>query len=385
MATQIPPLSAPPGYRTQAEDTGVETDLLCFYLLRQKTVSERLQMGAQLTRSARQLSLNCFHQRFAHLKSRQFARKIAEAWLQEHCPPDYVPGGSEVSWIQDSIQLAVDLHRILTAEDIPYYVTGGVAAIAYGESRTTQDLDVVLFMSRQDIPLLVRALEQAGFYVPGVDDVMAGRLRTLQVTQVDTISRADLVIADTTAYEQQKLERRQLYALTNESAIYLVSPEDLVVNKLRWGRQSQSQKQWRDVLGVLKAQQDSLDYQYMHRWAAAFDLSIGLEQATLEAGVNAIANHQWAIAAYPIMSRAFAMAQARNRTTHPSPNVEVADGNRYRLTRDDAAQRLTVVSKLDDREIARYDSQGTVLRASPSLQDRQQWHGIAERVMNSCL
>jgi hypothetical protein len=192
MATQIPPLSAPPGYRTQAEDTGVETDLLCFYLLGQKTVAERLQMGAQLIRSARQFSLNCFHQRFAHLDAQQFARKIAEAWLQEHCPPDYVPGGLEVSWIQDSIQLAVDLHRIFTTEDIPYYVTGGVAAIAYGESRTTQDLDVVLFVSKESVPALAQALEQAGFYVPGVEDVRAGRMRTLQITQVNTISRADL-------------------------------------------------------------------------------------------------------------------------------------------------------------------------------------------------
>ncbi|WP_017302332.1 hypothetical protein [Nodosilinea nodulosa] len=380
MATQIPSLSAPPGYRPQADDTGVETDLLCFYLLRQKTVAERLQMGAQLTRSARQFALNCFHQRFAQLTPRQFARKIAEAWLQEHCPADYVPGGSEVSWIQDSIQLAVELHQIFVAEDIPYYVTGGVAAIAYGESRTTQDLDVVLFVSRAVVPALASALEQAGFYVPGVDDVVSGRMRTLQVTQVDTISRADLIIADDTVYEQQKLARRQAYRLTNETSIYLASPEDLVVNKLRWGQQSQSQKQWRDVLGVLKAQQESLDYEYMHRWAPEFDLAAVLEQATVEAGVREIADRQWATAIYPTIHHAFEIAQARNRTTQPSPNLEIADGNLYTLTRDRAAQTLTVVAKTDDRDIARYDSQGTVLMASPSRQDRQQWREIAARI-----
>lgn len=120
MAIQVPKFSIPNGYRPQAEDTGAETDLLCFYLLRQKTVAERLQLGAQLTRSARQFSLNCFQQRFAHLNAQQFARKMAEAWLQEHCPPDYVPGGSKLSWIQDSIQLAVELHQIFVAQDIPY-------------------------------------------------------------------------------------------------------------------------------------------------------------------------------------------------------------------------------------------------------------------------
>lgn len=380
MAIQMPSLSAPPGYRTQAEDTGVETDLLCFYLLRRKTVTERLQMAAQLTRSARKLSLKCFHQRFAHLNAQQFARKIAETWLQEHCPPDYVPGGSEMTWIQDSIQLAGDLHRIFVAEDIPYYVTGGVAAIAYGESRTTQDLDVVLFISREVVPALASTLEQAGFYVPGIEEMKTEQMQTLQVTQMDTISRADLVIADDNEYEQLKLARRQSYHLNDETSIYLISPEDLVVNKLRWGQHSQSQKQWRDVLGVLKAQQDTLDYEHMHRWTAEFTLEEQLEQATLEAGVRAIADRQWAISIHPTIRQAFTLAQDRNRISQPNANVQIAEGNTYTLVRDDLAQTLVVVDQVGDREIARFDSEGRVLDASPSLRDRRQWQAISQRL-----
>ncbi|MDB9527110.1 hypothetical protein PN498_14000 [Oscillatoria sp. CS-180] len=383
MATQILPLSAPPGYRTQAEDTGLETDLLCFHLLRQKTVIERLQMGAQLTRSARQFSLNGFHQRFSHLSPQQFARKIAEAWLQEYCPPNYIPGGSDLTWIQDSIQLAADLHPILEAENIPYYVTGGVAAIAYGESRTTQDLDIVMFLARDGLPALANTLEQAGFYVPGVEDAVSGQLQTLQITQIDTISRADLVIADEDEYERLKLARRQSYRLMNETSIYLISPEDLVISKLRWGQRIQSQKQWRDVLGILKAQQESLNYEYLHSWIAKFDLSEALEQVTLEAGVRTIADQQWATAIYPILRRAFAIAQQRNRTTHASPNLEIADGKRYVLMQDDAAEIFTVLAKTGDREIARYDSQGHVLQASPSLQTRQDWQTIAQQLADT--
>ena len=380
MAIPLPKFSAPPGYRPQADDTSLETDLLCFYLLRQKTVAERLQMGAQLTRSARQFSLNCFHQRFKQLTPPQFARKMAEVWLQEYCPPNYVPGGSEVSWIQDSIQLAADLHSIFETQGIPYYVTGGVAAIAYGESRTTQDLDMVLSVPRAAIPALAGALEQAGFYVPGVDDVASGRMKTLQVTQIDTISRADLVIADVNPYEQLKFERRQTFRLTDSASVYLASPEDLAVNKLRWGRQSQSEKQWRDVLGVLKAQQGDLDYEYMHRWAAEFDLAEELEQVTLEAGVREIADRQWATATYPTMRRAFALAQERDRTTQPTPAIEIADGQHYSLSQDTVAQTFTVVAQAGDRAIAQFDLQGSVLAASPSLHDRRQWQQVAQRL-----
>jgi hypothetical protein len=378
MAPQIPPLSAPPGYRPQADDTTVETDLLCFYLLRQKTVSERLQMGAQLTRSARQFAINCFHQRFSHFNQQQFARKLAEVWLQEYCPPDYVPGGSEVTWIQDSIQLAADLHQIFETANIPYYVTGGVAAIAYGESRTTQDLDVVMAVARNDIPTFATLLEQAGFYVPGVEDATSGRMHTLQVTQMNTIYRADLVIADINPYEQLKFARRQAYRLNGKTEVYLASPEDVVVNKLRWGKQSQSQKQWRDVLGVLKAQQEILDYEYMHHWAAEFDLSSDLEQVTLEAGVRQMADQQWAAATYGVMRRAFALAQSRDRTTNPTPDQEVADGNLYILISDAARQTFTVVARVDDRDVAQFKPDGTVLMANPSLQDRRQWQTISQ-------
>jgi hypothetical protein len=380
VAIPVPKFSIPNGYRPQAEDTSLEADLLDFYLLRQRTPTERLSMAALLMQSARKLSLHCLSRQFADLAPAAFARKLAETWLQEDCPPHYMPTGSAMTWIQDSTELAAQLHSVFTAVAVPYYVTGGVAAITYGEPRTTRDLDVVIAVPRDALTPLVTALEAAGFYVPGVEDAATGRMRTLQVTQIATISRADLVLADDNDYEQLKFQRRRLIPWPNGTEVYLVSPEDLVVNKLRWGQPSQSEKQWRDVLGVLKTQQEHLDYEYMHHWAAAFDLANALEQATLEAGVRAIADQQWATALYPVITRAFAIAQERDRTTQPSPDIDVAAGNRYVLTRDSSAQTLTVVARWDDREMARYDFSGTVLSASPSLQDRQEWQAISQRV-----
>jgi hypothetical protein len=380
VAIQVPKFSIPNGYRPQAEDTSLEADLLDFYLLRQRTPTERLSMAAALMQSARKLSLHCLRRQFADLSPAALARKLAEAWLQEDCPPHYIPTGSEMTWIQDSTELAAQLHNVFTAVEVPYYVTGGVAAITYGEPRTTRDLDVVISVPRDALAPLVTALEAAGFYVPGVEDAATGRMRTLQVTQIATISRADLVLADDNDYEQLKFQRRRRIPLPNGTEVYLVSPEDIVVNKLRWGQPSQSEKQWRDVLGVLKTQQEHLDYEYMHHWATAFDLGSVLEQATLEAGVRAISDQQWATAMYPTITRAFAVAQERGRTTQPSPDIEVAEGNRYVLTQDSSAQTFTVVAKLDDREIARYDFAGTVLSTSPSLQNRREWQIIAQRL-----
>jgi hypothetical protein len=220
--------SIKPGYRPQAEDTSIETDLLTFHLLRQRTATARLKMAASLTRSARKLSLSSLSQHFGHLSPTQFAQKIALAWLQEYCPANFMPIGESAMWIQDSVSLATKLHAIFEELGIAYYITDGVAAIAYGEPRTTQDLDLVMAISPLDIERLSEELSQVGFYVPGVDDLQSGRMATLQITDMESISRADLMVAGTDQFELLKFQRRRVIEFEG-TALYFASPEDLIL------------------------------------------------------------------------------------------------------------------------------------------------------------
>lgn len=284
MIQDIPKFVIKPGYRPQAADTSVETDLLTFHLLRQRTADERLRMAASLTRSARKLSLCSLRQQFPHLSPTQFAQKIALAWLQEHCPPNFIPTGEFPMWIQDSISLATKLHPIFEELEIPYYITGGVAAISYGEPRTTQDLDLVMAISPLDIDCLTNALAEAGFYIPGVDDVKSGRIKILQITDMESISRAHLIIAGTDECDRLKFDRRQVIEFEG-TALYFASPEDVILNKLHWRQQSGSEKQWRDVLGVLKVQAETLDYSYLLEWAKRLGIVDALNLVITEAGV----------------------------------------------------------------------------------------------------
>jgi len=284
MIQAIPKFAIKPGYRPQADDTSVETDLLTFHLLRQRTAGERLRMAASLTRSARKLSLCSLRQQFGYLSPTQFAKKIALAWLQENCPPNYIPTGESPMWIQDSVSLAIKLHPIFEELGISYYITGGVAAISYGEPRTTQDLDLVMAISLDVIDRLSDALTEAGFYVPGIDDVKSGRMRTLQIIEMESISRADLVVAGTDEFERLKFARRRVIEFEG-TALYFASPEDVILNKLRWRQRSGSEKQWRDVLGVLKVQAENLDYGYMRELAEQLGLVDALNQAVTESGV----------------------------------------------------------------------------------------------------
>jgi hypothetical protein len=248
-------------YQPQASDISIEADVYQFGLLRQKTPAERFAIGAHLIRWSRQISLRGIQKARGDQSAEFFARSI----LEEKWSPELMLTlrENQKMWIQDPSEIARILHSILEPAGISYYITGGVAALAYGDPRTTRDLDLVIAIDSSNIQTLVTALEAAGFYCPplAVEAVQAGRETMLSVTHSELLLNADLMMNGTTKFDQTKLSRRQLVSISldENEMFWLISPEDLILAKLQWGQRSQSEKQWRDVLGVMKVQGENLD------------------------------------------------------------------------------------------------------------------------------
>ncbi|MFQ3619020.1 MAG: hypothetical protein SNJ57_21245 [Cyanobacteriota bacterium] len=292
----------PSDYRPQASDTSVVADQLKFKLLRQHSADTRLEMAAALERGARRLSFISLRQRFPSLSPQAIAKKVLQAWCGERVytgfPAEVVaslipslglPTEEDMAWIQDSLTLAMQLHSIFQALGLDYYITDGVAATAYGEPRTTQDLDVVLSLNPDltstSLEQLISTLESAGFYVPGTEEILAGQTRTLQIIHQETILQADLVLSGMDAFEVEKFRRRQRLSIPNRGDLYFASPEDLILSKLQWRQFSQSEKQWRNILGILKTQTDQLDIAYLRNWSARLGVAAEIERAFQESGL----------------------------------------------------------------------------------------------------
>jgi hypothetical protein len=285
MLQTIPKISIKPGYCPQSEDKTPEADAIDFYRLRQLTNSQRWQIGASLTRWAKTVSLRGMRKACPSNYQEKFARSIlGSKWL-----PILTPTNNLSMWTQDPSEIARLLHPIFETLNTPYYITGGVAASVYGDPRTTRDLDVVIELNRDNLPGLVEGLETAGFYCPpsAVEDIQKGRGRVLSVTHMTLVLNADIMLNTDTEFDLSKMARRRLEAL-DEAGIemfWIATPEDIVLSKLLWRQQSRSQKQWTDVLGILKVQADGLERGYLTQWAEKLGLIDDLNLAFVEAGI----------------------------------------------------------------------------------------------------
>jgi hypothetical protein len=219
--------------------------------------AQRVQASGQLTRMTRKLSLAGQRRNRPSLQGDDWGRHIAKLWISI----DFIPQGNETMWIQDSVALAQQLHHIFETANIPYFITGGVASSTWGEPRATRDLDVVIQVS--DRTNLAQSLETAGYLVAGLDS------NTVQITHQQEITTADLIVAPDNEWERSRFSRR---IWLEELGLWFISPEDLILSKLRWG-QGKSDKQTRDVISILNIT-PNLDRPYLQTWADRLNIQL---------------------------------------------------------------------------------------------------------------
>jgi hypothetical protein len=187
--------------------------------------------------------------------------------------------------VSEPVRVTALVARALERLGIRYLVGGSLASSVHGVPRATNDSDLLAEIWGKHAEPLAAALGSA-FYADAsaiLDATMRGE--PFNVIHLETMFKVDVFVVGRDEGLRQEMDRRQSHSIDGVE-LYVASPEDVVVQKLVWFRKGGelSERQWRDVRGVLEVQGERFDSRYARRCAESTGVSDLLERALAESG-----------------------------------------------------------------------------------------------------
>jgi hypothetical protein len=187
--------------------------------------------------------------------------------------------------LADPIDVALRVAGALEQVGADYFVGGSFASSLDGEPRATNDIDFVIDLKVGRIADFVAALG-TDFEVDVdmlTDAVLHGR--SANAFYLPLVLKIDFFGHSHGPYDDSEFDRRRAVVVREGRTIFVKSPEDTILRKLQWFRAGGevSDRQWRDIIGVLRAQQNTLDLAYLRDWAPRLGVADLLDLARSEA------------------------------------------------------------------------------------------------------
>jgi hypothetical protein len=188
--------------------------------------------------------------------------------------------------LPESVSVLLLVVEVFERLHIPYLIGGSMASALYGVARSTLDADMVADIRQEQVGVLVTALGEA-FYAD--DEMIRGAIQNrswFNLIHLKSMFKVDVFIRKERLFDRVQFMRRieQVLVADPEQRAFMSSAEDIILAKLEWYRLGNeiSDRQWRDILGVLKVQAGRLDLDYLHTWAAELKVADLFQRALKE-------------------------------------------------------------------------------------------------------
>jgi hypothetical protein len=170
----------------------------------------------------------------------------------------------------------------LEASGVPYMVTGSVASSAFGHARSTNDFDIIIDPTLETLGRFLNSLP-TDWYVSrdAAHDALARR-SMFNVIAMEGGWKADFIVRGQRPFDIEEFTRRRAHIVLGIN-VAVITPEDSILSKLDWSRDSESARQFDDAVGVARMNLPSLDLTYLHKWASELNLEARLEKVLEEA------------------------------------------------------------------------------------------------------
>ncbi len=174
----------------------------------------------------------------------------------------------------DPSELLERLAQTLEGLRIPYLITGSMATIAYGEPRFTNDIDVVVRLVSHHIDPLCRAFPPEQFYISreAIADAVANHSQ-FNILHPGSGLKIDIMVADDSEFNEDRFSRARSLRIAAGRDVTFASPEDVIIKKLVYFQEGESDKHLRDIRGVLKVMGREIDRAYIERWVRKLGLT----------------------------------------------------------------------------------------------------------------
>ena len=155
---------------------------------------------------------------------------------------------------------------------IPYMITGSVASNFYAVPRMTRDVDIVIQIKKEDAGRMTEIFKQ-DFYVDrdSIEEAVEKR-GMFNIIHNQYVFKVDFIIRKDSPYRELEFQRRRKTEVEGVP-MWVVTPEDLILSKLFWAKDSLSELQLGDVRNLLEAP-GGLDQRYLEKWVR----ELGLEE-----------------------------------------------------------------------------------------------------------
>lgn len=153
-------------------------------------------------------------------------------------------------------------------------LTGSFASSYHGIPRSTQDIDIVIAPTLEQIRTFVALLPETEYYVDG-DAAIEAQKQGGQFNVIDFATgwKIDLIARKTRPFSRTEFDRRNSVDFQGIN-LAIATPEDVLIAKLEWAKLGESQRQIQDAAGILKVRADNLDLDYIHRWIQELNLEV---------------------------------------------------------------------------------------------------------------
>ena len=170
-----------------------------------------------------------------------------------------------------------DVANRLDQAGIAYMITGSLAMNYYAQPRMTRDVDLVVDLHTRDADRFVKLFTEKYYISPEAVAAAIADRRMFNLIHLEETLKVDMIVRKDTPYRRLEFDRRRTVDLEG-SAMQIVSPEDLVLSKLDWLKDSRSEMQLRDVRNLL-ASVPEIDEEYLGEWAGKLGLAELLRDA----------------------------------------------------------------------------------------------------------